>query len=206
MKNYYRVLICGAFALATPQLKAQDVLYFNDDRDLKVKVIEITDAAVKYKKFDNQDGPSYSANINDVKKVKYKNGSEDVFEHKAKPAAEEPAEIKPASDGKKFDPNDPDTNDMLQAIAKNAGDKLLSRCTGKVDNSTTEIFFDQIYKDEFSGEINLPIIIKWDKGLANKQRWIKGIVKIDKQGKKTWMYQNDSGILFSGCAKTMLEF
>ena len=206
MKNYYLVMICGAFALATPQLKAQDVLYFNDDRELQVKVIEITDAAVKYKKFDNQDGPSYSANIKDVKKVKYKNGSEDVFEHKAKPASEEPAEIKPASDGKKFDPNDPDTNDMLQAIAKNAGDKLLNRCTGKVDNSTTEIFFDQIYKDEFSGEINLPIIIKWDKGLANKQRWIKGIVKIDKQGKKTWMYQNDSGILFSGCAKTMLEF
>lgn len=208
--NYYRLLFVCAFALAANLLKAQDVITLSDDREIQAKVLEVTDQAVKYKKFDNQDGPTYSATLKEVKKIKYKNGSEDVFNQSTgdKPKSEGTSDANKTSlsNGKKFDINDTETAEMVEAIAKNAGDKLLSRCSGHVDNSTTEVFYDQVYKDEFSGEVNIPIIVKWDKGLTNKQRWIKGIIKIDKEGNKKWFYQNDSGILFSGCAKTMMEF
>ncbi len=47
--------------------------------EIPAKVFEIGDTEIKYKKCDNQNGPTYSLKKEDVLMVKYPNGSKDVF-------------------------------------------------------------------------------------------------------------------------------
>ncbi len=60
-------------------LQAQDVIVRKDGSQIQAVVIEIDSRQVKYKRFDNQDGPMYSESKNRVRKIKYANGSEDIF-------------------------------------------------------------------------------------------------------------------------------
>jgi hypothetical protein len=68
--------------LLTVSLSAycQDKIYKRDGSTLTVLVKEISDKNVKYKKYDNQAGPDYSIAKDDVEKIQYQNGSEDVFD------------------------------------------------------------------------------------------------------------------------------
>src|SRR5688500_19800398 len=47
--------------------------------EIKVKILEILPDLVKYKKSDNNDGPSYSEYKSNIFMIKYQNGSKDVF-------------------------------------------------------------------------------------------------------------------------------
>jgi hypothetical protein len=58
-----------------PSLRAQDVLTFKNGNDLQVKVQEITPQEVKYKRFDNLNGPVITILRNSAKAVKYENGT-----------------------------------------------------------------------------------------------------------------------------------
>lgn len=191
---------------------AQDVITLSDGRNIQAKIIEITADVVKYKRFDNQDGPLFSVALNTITKVKYANGSEEFFSTnssgddggQAKGSGGD-ANLPPIFKGT-FDVNDSATERYIEAIALNAGSKVLERCTGHSDNSATEIFYGEVFRDDIALEIHVPIKIKWDKGLANKERSIRGVIIIDRYGKKRWQYQGDSGITFSGCAKGPMEF
>jgi len=68
---------------------AQDVIYKNDKTEIKAKVLEITDAQIKYKKFELLDGPTYNINIDEVFMIIYKNGQKEIMAQKRK----EPATI-----------------------------------------------------------------------------------------------------------------
>lgn len=57
----------------------QDIIFKIDGSEIKAKVIEITPDMVKYKSFDNLDGPLYNLNLRDVFKIKYQNGKDEVF-------------------------------------------------------------------------------------------------------------------------------
>ncbi len=58
---------------------AQDFIYKTDGTEIKAKVVEIGLNEVKYKKFENINGPNYIILKSDVFIIKYKNGSKDVF-------------------------------------------------------------------------------------------------------------------------------
>lgn len=58
-----------------PSLRAQDVLTFKNGNDLQVKVQEITPQEVKYKRFDNLNGPVITILKSSAKAVKYENGT-----------------------------------------------------------------------------------------------------------------------------------
>lgn len=60
-------------------LKAQDVIFLIDGSEISCKVIEITTDKVKYNRFDNIDGPVYILDKNDIFKIRYENGTSDVF-------------------------------------------------------------------------------------------------------------------------------
>ncbi len=60
-------------------LQSQDILVYNNGDEVQSKVIEVTDDNIKYKKWGNLDGPSYTAIKKDVLMIKYQNGSKDVF-------------------------------------------------------------------------------------------------------------------------------
>jgi len=60
-------------------IKAQDNITLKNGDELKVKVIEVNETEIKYKSFDNQEGPSRIIYKSEVFLIKYQNGTKDVF-------------------------------------------------------------------------------------------------------------------------------
>lgn len=60
-------------------VKAQDLIIKNDKSELKSKVVEITETSIKYKKWENIDGPIYNVSKNDVFMIVYANGKRDMI-------------------------------------------------------------------------------------------------------------------------------
>ena len=58
---------------------AQDVIVKHDGSTILSKVIEIGTTEVKYKKFSNQNGPTYSILKSDILSINYENGEKDDF-------------------------------------------------------------------------------------------------------------------------------
>lgn len=58
---------------------AQDVIVKNDQTTVMSKVIEITSTEIKYKKWNNQDGPIYSICRTEVSRINYENGEVEDF-------------------------------------------------------------------------------------------------------------------------------
>lgn len=58
---------------------AQDIIFFTDDTTQETRVLTIEKDKVSYKRFDNLEGPTYVKNISSIVKIKYENGTEDVF-------------------------------------------------------------------------------------------------------------------------------
>jgi hypothetical protein len=67
---------------------AQDHLYFTDGSVHTTKILEITPEVVKYKRFDFQDGPTYTIKRDDIQKIEYSNGRVEWY-------TEPPVEIEP---------------------------------------------------------------------------------------------------------------
>jgi hypothetical protein len=78
MKLFITVLFCVSLFAA----KAQDLIICKNGQQIKSKVIEVDNIKIKYKKFDNPNGPLYTIKKAEVIKIKYKNGTQDVFEKK----------------------------------------------------------------------------------------------------------------------------
>ena len=67
------------FALTWQSTLAQDVITLKNGDEIQALVQEIGDVEVKYKKFENPNGPNYSLKKLEVFMIKYVNGSRDVF-------------------------------------------------------------------------------------------------------------------------------
>ncbi len=81
---YLKTIILSVLALsAFCATYAQDKIYKRDGEIIEAKVKEVSPQSITYKRFDNQDGPEYSINKNDVEKIKYQNGTVDEFEDRA---------------------------------------------------------------------------------------------------------------------------
>ena len=58
---------------------AQDVIVMKDQSTIMSKVLEITSTEIKYKKWDNLDGPTYSISPLEVVSINYENGEVEKF-------------------------------------------------------------------------------------------------------------------------------
>lgn len=58
---------------------AQDVIVKKDGSTILSKVIEIGSTEIKYKKFSNQDGPTYSIYKSEIQTINYENGEKENF-------------------------------------------------------------------------------------------------------------------------------
>jgi hypothetical protein len=58
---------------------SQDIITKKTTEDIQAKVIEVTTTEIKYKRFDNQNGPTFSLLKSDVLMIRYENGSKDIF-------------------------------------------------------------------------------------------------------------------------------
>ena len=73
-----KVLLCLMLLSAT-SVFAQDVIVKKDGSTILSKVVEIGSAEVKYKKFSNQNGPTYTITKAEIKTINYENGERDTF-------------------------------------------------------------------------------------------------------------------------------
>ena len=71
---------------------SQDTIFFVKQYQYVVKVIEIEDSKVKYRKFDNLEGPIYSVAKNEILSIHYSNGTRDSFNVAAPAFAEKQLE------------------------------------------------------------------------------------------------------------------
>lgn len=76
MKKFLLLLI-SFFFLNT--LNAQDFIIMKNGDEIKAKVQEVGVWEVKYKFFDNPDGPLYTILKSDIFMIKYENGSKEVY-------------------------------------------------------------------------------------------------------------------------------
>jgi len=60
-------------------VNAQDIIYKNDGTELKVKIIELTTETVKYKNFEQLQGPIRNVLLSDVFMIIYENGTKEVI-------------------------------------------------------------------------------------------------------------------------------
>lgn len=58
---------------------SQDVITKKTGEDIKSKVIDVGLTEVKYKKFENLNGPTYSVLKSDILMIRYENGTKDIF-------------------------------------------------------------------------------------------------------------------------------
>lgn len=58
---------------------SQDVILKKDNTTVLSKVLEVTSTEIKYKKWSNQEGPTYSISRSEVMRINYQNGDVDKF-------------------------------------------------------------------------------------------------------------------------------
>lgn len=58
---------------------SQDVITKKSGEDIQAKILEINQIDVKYKKFDNQNGPTFTLLKSDILIIRYENGTKDIF-------------------------------------------------------------------------------------------------------------------------------
>lgn len=77
--NKISLLLLIFCLLKANQSKAQDIIYTNSGQTIASKVMTVGTTEVVYKKYDFQEGPSYTKNISEISKIIYENGSVDSF-------------------------------------------------------------------------------------------------------------------------------
>lgn len=62
---------------------AQDLITKNDGTDIRAKILEISSSEVKYKSWDNQEGPTFIMDASEILLIRFENGENYVIEKKA---------------------------------------------------------------------------------------------------------------------------
>lgn len=79
-------VFCLAFLGVFSYGYSQDIITTKKGEDIESKVLEVTEKDVVYKKFENQDGPSYTLKKSMIVMIRYENGSKDIFESETQEA------------------------------------------------------------------------------------------------------------------------
>ena len=91
MKHLF-LLIAACIATVA---QAQDVIVKRDGSTIISKVLEVNQADIKYKKFSNQQGPTYTINKSEVMAINYESGDKDTFEETSPLPAKQEEDDKP---------------------------------------------------------------------------------------------------------------
>lgn len=103
-------LILSLLCVVSLSAFAQDVIICRNGDEITSKVLKVSKTEIEYKKWSNQNGPSYTLDKSEVFMIKYKNGEKDVFK-------EEPAtQTAPAAE-EQYVQEEPTTNEPIMAVA-----------------------------------------------------------------------------------------
>ncbi|HTL08358.1 MAG TPA: hypothetical protein VL307_08890 [Chitinophagaceae bacterium] len=127
----------------TKVVRAQDTLVLQDSKELYVKVIEIGDDKIFYRKTDNLNGPLYSCAKREVFMALYRGGRREIFDT--------PLQNQPSRNNSEKSPSAPDaamTDEnfrlVLKKLVKPRIRKNYETVTGDVDVFTGNDFFATI--------------------------------------------------------------
>jgi cytochrome c biogenesis factor len=84
-------LFFAVFCIGMASTFAQDIITLKNGDDIRALVQEVGEVDVKYKKFDNPNGPNYTLRKSEISMIKYANGSKDVFADNATPRTSQPS-------------------------------------------------------------------------------------------------------------------
>lgn len=76
MKKSLLVLLC---TLSFSAVSAQDIIMKKNADEIRAKVTEVGSTEIKYRKWENPNGPIYTIPVEDVFVIKYENGTTDKF-------------------------------------------------------------------------------------------------------------------------------
>lgn len=94
--NSLRKILALIMLISANLCFSQDMITMKGGEDIVAKVLEITLTEVKYKKFDFQDGPTYTILKSNTLMIRYHNGSKDIFpESVSKPKEDSISEVVP---------------------------------------------------------------------------------------------------------------
>lgn len=74
-----RFLLSLVALVVTSVCFAQDIIVQKDGSTIQAKVLKVSQSEVEYKKFGNQNGPTYTISTKDLQCINYENGSKDTF-------------------------------------------------------------------------------------------------------------------------------
>lgn len=80
------ILIIAIAALSSVLVQAQDIITQKDGQKIRAKVLEVSTNEVKYKLYDESDGPSYIVKKSELSMIRYESGRYEIFEQKAEPS------------------------------------------------------------------------------------------------------------------------
>ncbi len=120
-------VLCGILFLTTGTVSAQDIIVFNNKTadEIEAKVVEVSSNEVKYKKWNYQDGPTFSVSTDEIFVIKYRNGEKQTFleqkEAEAAPAASQNSSVSYNAAAPHTYGQTSDTGQQIQPSAGSAG-------------------------------------------------------------------------------------
>jgi hypothetical protein len=82
MKQYALILLAIIFTMTGAF--SQDIITTKTGEDILAKMVEVGHTEIKYKKFDNPEGPLFTILKSDVLMIRYENGTKDIFTEEPK--------------------------------------------------------------------------------------------------------------------------
>jgi hypothetical protein len=74
-----KLLILSALFFCNMAFSQSDTIYLKNNQKLAVKISEITESEIRYRRADMDDSPLFVSYIDNVSKIKYRNGTSQVF-------------------------------------------------------------------------------------------------------------------------------
>ncbi len=185
MLNIGKIIFAIAFVMKVSLSFAQDKIYKKEGGIIECKITDVVDEKVFYKGADGN-GVTKEIKKSEIDIIKYDGGK--VVDYSVADTTKRiKEETKPE---KKFDRNSDEFVNYANSLARQMSQSILLKMAGRVENSSVAVYFDSVYKDMMTGEINIPIIIKYEKYNALNNGFIKGTIKVKPDGSKVWVFEN----------------
>ncbi len=150
MKQYSLIAV---FSLCVTHVAAQDVIVKKDGSTILSKVLEVNTSDIKYKKFSNLKGPTYTINKSEIMSINYENGDKDDFNNIAKKDNIQES----AGQGLVKKPADANNENIIKRHnvvhpnfdGKPANNKACNNCTVKLGIKSSSIMSNEDIEIEF---------------------------------------------------------
>ena len=99
-----KIIVLLLITFIAVSINAQDIIVKRSGDEIEAKVEEIGTTEIKYKRFDNEAGPTYTILKSEVFMIKYANGSKDIFEESVPEKTSTPIKTANTSEKKEKQP------------------------------------------------------------------------------------------------------